>query len=50
MCEKWENESVDVERESEGEIVKLQVYSDHRRGDLDSYPLIVLCEPCCWQR
>ncbi len=46
MCDKWEDEAIDVEWESEEEPVNLQVYSDHRRGDLDSYPVIAVCEGC----
>ncbi len=46
MCDKWEDEAIDAECDSEEEPVKLQVYSDHRRGDLDSYPVIAVCEGC----
>ena len=46
MCDKWEDEAIDAEWESEDEPVNLQVYSDHRRGDLDSYPAIILCDVC----
>lgn len=46
MCDKWDEEAVETECESETGPVKLQVYSDHRRGDLDDYPIVVLCDGC----
>jgi hypothetical protein len=42
----WNNEAVDAEYEREDEPVSLRVYSDHRRGDLDSYPIVVMCDAC----
>jgi hypothetical protein len=45
MYDKWEDKGIEAECE-EDESVNLQLYSDHRRGDLDSYPVIAVCENC----
>ena len=45
MCDKWEDKAIEAEYE-EDEPVNLQLYSDHRRGDLDSYPIIAVCDDC----
>ena len=45
MCDKWEDKAIEAEYE-EDESVNLQLYSDHRRGDLDSYPIIAVCDDC----
>ncbi len=46
MCDKYDEEAVEAESGSETEPIKFQVYSDHRRGDLDDYPIVVLCDGC----
>ncbi len=46
MCDKWRDEGAEAEYEWEDEPVNLQLYSDHRRGDLDSYPIITVCDEC----
>ena len=46
MRDKWDEEAVETECELEEEPIKFQVYSDHRRGDLDDYPIVVLCDGC----
>ena len=45
MCDEWEDNAIEAECE-EDEPVNLQLYSDHRRGDLDSYPIIAVCDEC----
>ncbi len=35
--------------EYEGETFNIQCYSDHRRGDLDSYPVIAVCDDCAYE-
>jgi hypothetical protein len=46
MRDKWEDKAIEAEYEWEDEPVSLQLYSDHRRGDLDSYPIIAVCDEC----
>ena len=46
MRDKWRDEGAEAEYEWEDEPVSLQLYSDHRRGDLDSYPIIAVCDEC----
>lgn len=46
MCDKSDDEAIDDECGWGDEPVNLQSYSDHRRGDLDSYPVIAVCEGC----
>jgi hypothetical protein len=46
MRDKWRDEDAEAEYEWEDESVNLQLYSDHRRGDLDSYPIIAVCDEC----
>ncbi len=46
MNDKWEDEAVGAECEWEDEPVNIDYYSDHRRGDLDSYPTIAVCDGC----
>jgi hypothetical protein len=45
MRDKWEDKAIEDECE-EDEPVNLRLYSDHRRGDLDSYPIIAVCDDC----
>jgi hypothetical protein len=45
MCDKWEEKDIPAECEDD-QPVNLQLYSDHRRGDLDSYPIIAVCDEC----
>jgi hypothetical protein len=46
MRDKWRDEDAEAQYECEDESVNLQLYSDHRRGDLDSYPIIAVCDEC----
>jgi len=46
MNDKFEDEAVRAECEWEDEPVNIDYYSDHRRGDLDSYPTIAVCDAC----
>jgi hypothetical protein len=46
MCDKWGDKANEAQYECEDESVNLQLYSDHRRGDLDGYPIIAVCDDC----
>jgi hypothetical protein len=46
MRDKWRDVEAEAEYTWEDESVNLQLYSDHRRGDLDSYPIIAVCDEC----
>lgn len=46
MRDNFEDEAIDAEREWEDEPINIDYYSDHRRGDLDSYPTIAVCDGC----
>jgi DNA polymerase I-like protein with 3'-5' exonuclease and polymerase domains len=46
MYDKWEDKANEAQYEWEDEPVNLQLYSNHRRGDLDSYPIIAVCDDC----
>jgi hypothetical protein len=45
MRDKWEDKAIEAECEEDAPV-NLQLYSDHRRGDLDSYPIIAVCDEC----
>jgi hypothetical protein len=45
MRDKWEDKAIEAECE-EDEPVNIKLYSDHRRGDLDSYQIIAVCDEC----